>query len=108
MGAVDSGSKLIGKWRLIDTQGHVDVGDEGVTMEFFADGNCDYTIHSADKDQIMKLTYRIEGDCIVSNQPSHPKEETTRFSFDDEERLILEFEEATSRFEKASMEEAGS
>jgi len=37
----------------------------------------------------MILTYRIEGDTIISDQPSHPREEKTKFSFTPEGKLVL-------------------
>jgi hypothetical protein len=62
-------------------------------MIFHPDGRLVYEIHLQDRIQIMNLTCRISGNVIISDQPSHPKEERTVFSFDDNgAMLVLEFE----------------
>jgi hypothetical protein len=69
---------LIGAW----------VG-QGVDMEFRRDGTLDYVVIEPGKRQIMKLTYRVEGDEIVSNQPSAPREERTKFCLNDGEMVLI-------------------
>jgi transcriptional/translational regulatory protein YebC/TACO1 len=83
--------RFVGKWQLVKSEGDMDVG-EGVTMTFTDDGKLSYVIHQKDSDQIMNLVFRVAGDHLVTNQPSQPKEETTRFSFDDAGNLILEYD----------------
>lgn len=73
--------KLLGKWQLVKSEGDMDVG-EGVTMTFTDDGQLVYVIHQKDTDQIMNLVFRVVGNHLVTNQVSHPQEETTIFSFD--------------------------
>lgn len=83
-------SELIGCWE-------VDPSDAGAfrefgrtTMEFREDGSLTYKIITDEgKHQVMFLTFIVEGDMIVTNQPSHPREDRTRFAFagDDELRL---------------------
>jgi hypothetical protein len=46
----------------------------------------------------MRLVYRVDGDELITDQPSAPGEHRTKFSFDDGGRLILEDEGETSRF----------
>jgi len=41
--------------------------------------------------QIMKLTYRVEGDYLVTDQPSSPRAERTRFRLESDGTLRLEF-----------------
>jgi hypothetical protein len=45
------------------------------------------------------MTYRVEGDVIVTNQPSAPHEERTRFKRDGDD-LVLEFGGVASRFSR--------
>lgn len=63
---------LIGTWREQDGE------DE---MEFVPSGELRYrTPTSDDRVGVMLLTYRVKRDVIISNQPSHPNEERTRFA----------------------------
>lgn len=63
------------------SDGDTDVG-EGVTMTFTDDGKLVYVIHQRDSGQIMNLVFGVVGNYLVTNQVSHPQEETTMFSFD--------------------------
>jgi hypothetical protein len=91
-GASDSTrAKLIGKWFGL-------VAEERVGLEFLEDGRLVYAILTPKGTQIMRLTYRVDGDMLVTDQPSHPREERTRFGWDDTGVLILEFGGVKSRF----------
>lgn len=59
-----------------------------VTMTFDKDG-LTYVVHGNESDQVILLTYRIEGDLLVTDQPSSPREERTRFIFMPDGRLCL-------------------
>lgn len=63
---------LIGQW-----EGLFD--GEKVIMTFTNNGLLDYEIHSQDKIQIIKMTFRTENGLLVTNQPSHPIEEITKY-----------------------------
>jgi hypothetical protein len=89
--------KLVGKWRLVKSESDMDVG-EGVTMTFTNDGKLVYIIHQKRSDQIMNLVFSVRGDHLVTNQPSHPQEETTRFSFDAAGNLILDYDGSRTWF----------
>ena len=65
------GVLLAGTWRQLE--------DPNISMVFFPDGRLEYRTIEGDVVQIMKLTYRIDGRDIVSNQPSAPREERTAF-----------------------------
>ena len=71
---------LIGTWRLDRTEDDLDKGD-GATCTFSSDGKLDYTIQFKDYAAVMKMTYTIEGNEIVSDQPSQPHKERTRYEF---------------------------
>ena len=43
----------------------------GVTMTFTEDGKLVYVIHQKDSKQIMNLLFSVEGNHLVTNQPSH-------------------------------------
>jgi hypothetical protein len=46
----------------------------------------------------MLLTYRIDGDVLVTDQPSDPKEERTRFKITSADKLVLEHEHRPSTY----------
>ena len=58
-------------------------------MSVGADGRMTYTIHAGKADKLIFLIYRIEGDEIVSDQPSAPKESRSRFSFTEDGKLAV-------------------
>ena len=60
-----------------------------VTLEIDSDGSLTYTIHMPATDQKMFLTYRKDGQCTVTNQPTSPREERTRYEVGREGKLIL-------------------
>ena len=65
------GPDLVGTWRSTDSD---DV------MEFFPSGELHFRSPTGeDTTGIVMLTYQIEGDVIVTDQPSQPAEERTRF-----------------------------
>lgn len=90
--------RLIGKWKSDpgDPATQANYGD--VTQAFHEDGRLTYIIHSPEKDQVMRLVYKVDGDELVTDQPSAPAEHRTKFSFDERGRLILEDEGERSQF----------
>jgi hypothetical protein len=57
-----------------------------------------YVIQQKGSKQIMNLVYRVERECLFTDQPSSPKEEITKFSFDTNGHLILEYAESKAWF----------
>jgi hypothetical protein len=47
---------------------------------------------------VMLLTWRIEGETLVTNQPSAPREERTAYILPDDRTLILSFGGQKSRY----------
>lgn len=90
---------LYGKWILIRAEGDLDLG-KGVTMEFMRNGAIDYCIDVGNKMQIMKLTFRVEGNMIITDQPSAPSEQKTAFTFDEKEHLVLDYGASKTWFAK--------
>jgi hypothetical protein len=86
---------VVGKW-----MGRVN--GEPAALEFRNDGRLAYVVQSADgKTQIIRMVYRVKGDTIVTNQPSAPKEERSRFRIDGE-RLTIDFAGTSSQFTRES------
>jgi hypothetical protein len=80
---------LSGCWRTDPNDGWSlrEYGD--VSLRFDKEGKLEYTIHLPDEDQIMLLTYRLDGECLVTDQPSSPREERTEFFFTPDGRLAV-------------------
>ena len=83
-----SGSHLVGSWAS-------DPGDEAavreygqLSLEFSPDGQLVYTVQAEGKKQIILFEYRVEGDVLVTDQLSSPREERTNFLFQNG-RLVL-------------------
>jgi len=74
---------------------------EPAEADFRADGRLHYSVLSGDRWQIMKMVYRVEGDVIVTDQPSSPREERTRFALQPDGTLILELGGERTRFRRA-------
>jgi len=80
---------LVGRWAT-DPNDPATVAAFGwVTQEFTGDGRLIYTIHAEATDQIMFLRYRIEGDELVTDQDSSPREERTPFAIEHGTVLLL-------------------
>lgn len=60
-----------------------------VEMWFRTDGTLTYTVHKTEKDEVSRLIYRVEGDVLVTDQPSAPREERTRFRIGEDGKLRL-------------------
>ena len=72
----DSPASIVGKWI-----GRVN--GEAVGMEFLDDGRLAYVVLTADgKRQTMRLSYRVEGNVLVTTQPSNPREERSEFQIE--------------------------
>ena len=84
-------NELWGRWET-DPDDATSLREYGRTfLEIRRDGTLDYSIHLPDKVSTIKLEYRIDGDTLITDQPSAPKEERTRFWLTDG-KLVLLFE----------------
>lgn len=83
---------LIGRWRQVGS------GNEEITMEFKNDGKLIYSIDTADKTQIINLVYEVSGDQIITDQPSHPRKESSRFYFEPSGILVIDHQGERTRF----------
>ena len=92
-------SSLVGCWHLVRTQGPSGL-EEGAEIDILEDGRMSYAIPSNDKWQIMKLTYRVNGDMLITDQGSSPREERTRFVFEGTDTLVLDYGDTRSWFRR--------
>lgn len=95
----DFDSQLFGKWRLQHSQQNLPAAEDTVA-EFSPDGALTYSITNDGKTGIIKMTYRVEGGFIFSDQPSSPREEKTAYRIDPDGSLILIYDSQPSRFLK--------
>ncbi len=93
-----SENDLVGTWQLVSYEGSIEDGKEGTTLIISKDGTLAHILHQPGKDQIINLMWRVSGDYLITDQPSRPKEECTKFSFDGAGRLVLEYKDSKSIF----------
>jgi hypothetical protein len=86
-------SRLIGKW-IVDTDEF-----QGTMMTFKDNGELIYEIIEKEKTSIINLTFETKGDSIITNQPSHPQVEKTRYTVSDE-FLIMDYQGVISKYKK--------
>jgi len=80
---------LTGRWT-VDPSDAATINELGdAALEFHADGRLTYTVRQPDKDQIMLLTYRVEGSLIVTDQPSHPGEQRSEFQVNGDRLMVM-------------------
>lgn len=83
---------LLGIW-----ENEKKIGSEDVSMEFRENGDLIYVIIGAGMEQKIFMKYEIYQDIIITNQPSSPKREETKFILDGD-KLLLEFKGEKSLF----------
>jgi hypothetical protein len=96
---------IVGTWisDLSDLVTKNNIGN--VTMTFTNDGRLIYDVQEGKKLQRMYMTYRINGDIIISDQQSNPNEQKTKFKFVGEDQLVLEFDGIKTVFKRNATEE---
>ena len=95
----DARQKLEGRW-VLDPSDTDAVAAFGKASAEFANGRLVYEVEEDGKLQIMLMTYRVEGQTLITDQPSHPRPERTRYSLGGD-TLTLEFGGLTGRFIRA-------
>ncbi len=81
---------LLGTWRLMRADAALDFAP-GVRMEFKPDGTLLYHIDVGGSDQVIHLHYRVEGDTLVTDNPTAPHSMSVRISHGVGDVLILDF-----------------
>lgn len=90
--------ELLGTWKS-DPQDEAALCSYGrATLKFGSDGSFLYKIHEAEKDHVMRLTFRLESGFIVTDQPSEPRLERTAYELTSDGKLVLTFGGETSRY----------
>ena len=92
-------SRLLGRWLLVRADQGFSTGDRTVS-EFSSDGKLIYSITQGGKTGIMNMTYRVDGSVLITDQPSSPSEERTKYSFDDSGLLMLDYNNARTWFQR--------
>jgi len=83
-------SRLVGRWKRVQGEGQAD--DDHAILEFTPTGDLTYAIELPDGAQVIKLKYEVVGDEIVTDQPSRPRLERSRFYFENVDTLVVEFD----------------
>jgi hypothetical protein len=92
-------NELIGSWKS-DPDDEITQRNYGsVIMEFKENGILVYRIFDGGKEQIIKLTYEIKNNTILTNQPSSYKKEISEFTII-KNKMILDFEGIRSTYVK--------
>lgn len=78
------------------------VGGQQIHMDFREDGSVLYEIYGDNRRQTILLTYRIEGDVLVTDQPTRPQEVRTAFRFKDGQ-LVLTLDGVETTYERRSL-----
>jgi hypothetical protein len=91
-------SDLLGIWKF-DPQDEEALHSYGkATLKFGSDGSLLYTVHQADKDQVSRLTFRVDSGFIITDQPSHPRPERTAYELTPDGKLVLTFGGQRARY----------
>jgi len=71
-----------------------------VIVDFSPEGLMVWTLFEDGKQKKIYLTYELDGEFLVTDQPSHPKIERTRFRFLDDDHLLLAYGGKESTFRR--------
>ena len=95
-------ARLLGMWEShpSDTSAIEQYGR--VRLHFFESGELTYTICSDSIDQVIRLTYSVDGDTITTQQASLPREEQTKYTIEADGRLALRRDGVVSRYRRVS------
>jgi hypothetical protein len=89
---------LIGTWR-VDPNDAATLNAFGdVEMEFDDRGNLRYVLKGRETDQIILMTYKVQGDLILSDQPSHPNPQRSKYVLGKDGSLTIYFDGQAARF----------
>jgi hypothetical protein len=87
---------LIGRWRQIEPSNDA----EEVTMSFGLNGELVYTIDTEEKTQFINLVFEISEDTLITDQPSAPQKEYTKFYFESDNLLVLDYDGDQTKFQR--------
>ena len=90
---------LIGSQKLVEADPSLDLG-ENDEMYFSESGDLLYAIDAGSKQQIMNLTYKVDSEFLITDQPSNPNVQRTRYNIEEGGILILDNEGALAKYQK--------
>ena len=91
--SVADAEDLVGKW-VSDPADLEPIPNYGlVSLDFSGVGTLVYTIRADEKRELIFLTYRVEDDVLITDQPLAPKQERTKFNIDLNGKLSLQYGE---------------
>lgn len=93
---------FIGSWKTDQRDAQAEPQDGDVTIAFNSDGTAKYCIYYLDKRDVVQLTYKVDGDHIVTEQPPRRLPLRTRFAFNADGSLLLWFNNVKGRFLRVS------
>lgn len=99
---MNAAASLVGSWRVDPGHGATLDRFGDVTLHFREDGLLDYVIAGSERDQVIHLRYHVDGSDLVTDQPSAPSEERTRFAFTEDGKLTLEYDGFTAYYLRCS------
>ena len=97
--------RLLGNWRTDPSDSDSLERFDSVRLRFEDDGTLAYVIETESTDQVILLTFEVDGDELVTDQPSAPGIERTRFRFTRDGLLVLERDGESSRYVRAYPED---
>ena len=97
-GQTNQKASLIGKWRQIEPQDDA----EDITIAFGLNGDLIYSIDTEEKTQFINLVFEIFDDTLITDQPSAPQKEYTKFYFETDDLLVLDYDGEKTKFQRVS------
>lgn len=89
---------ILGIWTLLPPSVYHEPGVDEITAEFLKNGALRYVISLPDKKQVINLTYKIENDELITDQPSRPEPDTAHITRLDSQSLVLSSHGVVSTF----------
>lgn len=93
-------SKLAGCWETDPACAQTQELYGRVIVDFSPEGLMVWTLFEGGVQKKIYLTYEVDGDFLITDQPNHPHGERTRFRFIDDNHLQLSSRGKESRFHR--------
>jgi hypothetical protein len=94
-------NEIIGLWELVDEVPASGAPIEKQTCEFKKNGELIMTYYGLEKKSLILLTYEIQGDYLITDQPSHPDIQKSPFKLS-KRALEIESDEGKAFYLKRS------
>lgn len=93
-----SDDRLLGRWTIDPADAAAVAAFGDVALEFDEAGRLNYLVRADGAVQAILMTYRVDGEALVTDQPSQPRPERTAYRIGDDGALTLTFGGVPSRF----------